>query len=302
MTASSRYVLLVTNTRRDEAVAAAAETAQLLTSFGINPLVSRQDVDGLVARGFPLEAVGVLDVPAEHTGVELAIVLGGDGTILRAADLVHSIGVPVVGINLGHVGFLAESERVDLIETVTALSHGDYEVEERVGIEVEIVVDGEITFRSWALNEVTVEKKAPANMIGIRLSVDGHDLTSFAADGIIIGTPTGSTAYSFSAGGPIVWPQVEALLVTPLSAHALFARPLIVPPSSEIVVVVDETVSPGDGTLWCDSARSSVVPAQATVRVRRSPQPVRLARLRHVDFVERLVQKFNLPSESWRNR
>lgn len=303
MSQMSRSVLLVVNTRRDEAVAAARESAQLLRDFGIAPLVSEQDIDGLRAAGFPLADVGVFEAAPAPAVVELAVVLGGDGTILRAAHLVRDRAVPVIGVNLGHVGFLAESERAALVETVTALAHGEYDVEVRLALEVEVLDGrGAASFRSWALNEVTVEKVAPSNMIGLRVAVDGHDLTSFAADGIIIGTPTGSTAYSFSAGGPIVWPEVEALLVTPLSAHALFARPLVIPPDSVVTVTVDDTVSPGTGRVWCDSTRSGDAPSGSRVRIRKSDHPVRLARLRRVDFAERLVRKFNLPSESWRNR
>ncbi len=302
MTHSTRYVLLVTNTRRDEAVVAAREAARLLSRFGISALISSQDVDGLRAAGFPLDKVGVLEEVQAECEIELAIVLGGDGTILRAAHLVRERAVPVVGINLGHVGFLAESERADLVDAVTALAQGEYDVEERTALDVDIFVDGQVTFHSWALNEVTVEKVAPANMVGIEVSVDGHDLTSFAADGIVIGTPTGSTAYAFSAGGPIIWPQVDALLVTPLNAHALFARSLVIPPTSSVMIRVDEAVSPGAGRVWCDSSRNAEAPGQSSVVVRRSAKPVRLARLHQVDFVERLVKKFNLPSESWRNR
>lgn len=298
-------MLLVTNTRRDEAVGAASEAARLLVGFGISPMVSEQDVEGLRAAGFSMDRVGILeatDVDEVDAGLELTIVLGGDGTILRAAHLVRELAVPILGINLGHVGFLAEIERADLIEAVTAVAQRDYEVEERIALDAEIVADGTVLYRSWALNEVTVEKHPPASMIGLSLAIDGHDLTSFPADGVIVGTPTGSTAYSFSAGGPIVWPQVKALLVTPLSAHALFAKPLVIPPASAVTVTIDDRIAPGGGIVWSDSARSSVAPVGSTVVVRQSKDPVRLASLHHVDFVERLVRKFNLPSESWRNR
>ncbi|HHW50018.1 MAG TPA: NAD kinase [Pseudoclavibacter sp.] len=301
MTQSPRRMLLVTNTRRDEAIAAARETAQLLGNFGIVAMVSDQDLDGLSSAAFPLNKVEIFD-EKKAQDVELVIVLGGDGTILRAAHLVRAASVPVFGINLGHVGFLAEAERADLVETVTALAQGGYEIEERVALTVDVVLNGETTFHSWALNEVTVEKSPPSSMIGLRLRIDDHDLTSFAADGIIVGTPTGSTAYSFSAGGPIVWPEIDALLVTPLNAHALFARPMVIPANSEVAVVVDDTITPGKAMVWCDSARSGAAPSGSVVRVRRSPAPMRIARLRKVPFAERLVRKFNLPSESWRNR
>lgn len=302
MTTSSRRILLVTNTRRAEAASAAREARTLLLGAGIVPVVSEQDTAGLREAGFPFEGVDVLGVHCAVAELELVVVLGGDGTILRAADLVHAQGIPVVGINLGHVGFLAESERADLVDALTSLAEGRYDVEERTSVSVELERDGSVVYHSWALNEVTVEKKAPSTMIGVRLSVDGEPLTSFAADGVMVSTPTGSTAYAFSAGGPIMWPDVDALLVTPLNAHALFARTLVIPPTSTVSIEVVGDMSPGLGAVWCDSARTYDAPIGAVARIRRSETPVRLARLKPASFVNRLVNKFNLPTESWRNR
>ena len=204
------------------------------------------------------------DDPLDHA--ELVIVLGGDGTILRAGEIVRGTDVPLLGVNLGHVGFLAESERDDLAFTVDRIASQTYEVEERMTLDVLIEKDGEVLARNWAINEATVEKASRERMIEVVLEVDGRPVTEFGCDGVVLATPTGSTAYAFSSGGPVVWPEVEALLIVPLSAHALFARPLVVAPTS--VPAVDRPHA---------RRRSRLVrrPAQrrpAARRARRGPQ------------------------------
>jgi len=235
----------------------------------------------------------------QATDLELVIVLGGDGTILRAAELTRGCPVPLLGVNLGHVGFLAESEREDLTETVTRALARDYTVEERLTLSVRVKVDSEVVYETWALNEATVEKASRERMLEVVIEVDGRPLSSFGCDGVVMSTPTGSTAYAFSAGGPIVWPGVDALLFVPLSPHALFARPLVVGPDSFFAVeVLDRTQ--GTGVLWCDGRRAHDLPRGARVVVRRSDEPVRLARLSQGPFTDRLVHKFNLPVTGWR--
>jgi len=231
--------------------------------------------------------------------LELVIVLGGDGTILRAAEMVRGCGAPLLGVNLGHVGFLAESEREDLTETVARALARDYMVEERMTLSVRVKVDAEVIYESWALNEATVEKASRERMLEVVVEVDGRPLSSFGCDGIVMSTPTGSTAYSFSAGGPVVWPSLDALLLVPLSPHALFGRALVVGPDSALAVeVLDRTQ--GTGVLWCDGRRTHDLPRGARVVVRRSPVPVRLARLSQGPFTDRLVKKFELPVSGWR--
>jgi NAD+ kinase len=131
------------------------------------------------------------------------------------------------------------------------------------------------------------------------LEVDGRPVTEFGCDGVVLATPTGSTAYAFSAGGPVVWPEVEALLLVPICAHALFARPLVVAPTSVPAV---ELLPPGDGVLWCDGRRSVSLPVGSRVEVRRSDLPVRLARFARPPFTDRLVAKFELPVYGWRGQ
>ena len=241
---------------------------------------------------------------------ELIIVLGGDGTLLRGAELARPSGVPLIGVNLGHVGFLAEAEPDGLADTVDRLVERQYVVEERMTIDVTVRASGELIASTWALNEATVEKAARERMLEVICEVDGRPLSRLGCDGVVCSTPTGSTAYAFSAGGPVVWPEVEALLMVPISAHALFAPPLVVSPSSVLAVEVI-SAAPG-GVLWCDGRRKVDLPPGARVEVRRGTLPVRLARLDGPGpagsgqeggrFTDRLVAKFGLPVTGWRGR
>jgi NAD+ kinase len=240
-----------------------------------------------------------LDRDCSLEELEVAMVLGGDGTILKAAEIVRDARVPLIGINLGHVGFLAESERDGLAEAVDRVVAKDYVVKERMTLDVRVFVEGAEVYRTWALNEATVEKSERERMLEVVVEVEEHPLSSFGCDGIVIATPTGSTAYAFSAGGPVVWPSVEALLMVPLSAHALFARPLVIKPDALVAVEVLQR-SAGHGVLWCDGRRTWQLPPGARVEVVRSDKPVLLARLRNSTFTDRLVKKFALPVAGWR--
>ena len=301
----SRFVLVVTHTAREEAIAAAAVTFEQMIAGGINPVISAADLANfkkITTNTLLAQVIGklkTLEVDCQISELELVVVLGGDGTILKAAEIVRDHSIPLMGINLGHVGFLAESEREEFTEAVRRVLDHNYEIKERLTIEVVVFVDGKEVFRTWALNEATVEKNARERMLEVVLEIEGHPLSSFGCDGVVISTPTGSTAYAFSAGGPVVWPSVEALLVVPLSAHALFARPLVVKPDAMVAVEVLQR-SAGHGILWCDGRRSWELPPGARVEVTRSSQPVKLARLRSSTFTDRLVNKFSLPVAGWR--
>jgi NAD+ kinase len=225
-------------------------------------------------------------------------VLGGDGTLLRAAELTREAGVPLLGVNLGHVGFLADVERDGFAEVAQRVVARDWSVEERMTIDVEARVGAERIADTWALNEASVEKASRDRMLEVIVEVDGRPLSRWGCDGVVCATPTGSTAYAFSAGGPVVWPQVEAMLMIPISAHALFARPLVVSPDSTLAVeVLSDTPH---GVLWVDGRRSWTLPAGTRVEVRRGAVPVRLARLHPAPFTDRLVRKFQLPVNGWR--
>jgi NAD+ kinase len=231
-------------------------------------------------------------------GCEIVLTLGGDGTFLRAAELARPAGVPMLGVNLGHVGFLAQADPHALREALELVVAGQYEVEERVTVDAEVLLDGAVADRAWALNEASLERTNRARMLEIAVSVDQRPLLRFGCDGLLCATPTGSTAYAFSTGGPIVWPNVDALLVVPNAAHALFARPIVVAPGS--VVDVDLISAEHEAVLSCDGRRSIAVPAGARVRVRRGALPVKVVRLGVGSFADRLVDKFQLPAQSLR--
>lgn len=299
MNSSERSILVVVHSRRDDTVEAARRVISELRSAGARPVLSaddRAELDDLLDG----DGVGTLGYDVALADIELAIVLGGDGTILRAAELVRGGTAPVLGINLGHVGFLAEIERDDMDDAVRRVIAKDYRVEERLALAVRVKdADDSVIYETWALNEATVEKASRERMLEVVMEVDGRPLSSFGCDGVVVASPTGSTAYNFSAGGPIIWPNVEAIAVVPLSAHALFARPLVVDPGASIAIEVLERTS-GVGILWCDGRRSHDLPPGARVVVRRSSRPVRLARLHPAAFTDRLVRKFRLPVEGWR--
>jgi NAD+ kinase len=291
----SRSILLVAHTGRVPAHEAARGTAARLREAGVTVRVLADEADELAIP----DAVAVAEDGAAND-VELVLVLGGDGTILRAAEIARAADVPLLGVNLGHVGFLAESEPAGLGDTVEHILRGDYTVEERMTVDVEVCGTDGPSWSGWALNEVSVEKSARERMVELVAEIDGRPLSTYGCDGLVLSTPTGSTAYAFSAGGPIVAPDVEALLLVPISAHALFARPLVVGPTSTIAV---ELLAHGSGALvCCDGRRIHDLPAGSRVEVRRGAQPVRLARIHQASFTERLVGKFDLPVHGWRGR
>jgi NAD+ kinase len=259
---------------------------------------------GIEVRAESEEAVhlvecGVVSVDASTAaeGCELVVILGGDGTVLRGAEMARPYDVPLLGVNLGHVGFLAEAEVDEVSSVVRKVVDRAWTVEERTTLAIGITHDGEQIATTWALNEASVEKASRERMIEMLVAIDERPLSRWGADGVVVATPTGSTAYAFSAGGPVVWPEVQALLVVPICAHALFARPLVVSPTSTIAV---EIVSNVGGVLWCDGRRTVDLPPGARVEVTRHPEPVRFARLHTAPFTDRLVAKFDLPVEGWR--
>jgi NAD+ kinase len=296
-TDSPRRVFVVAHTGREEARAVAARFCRALATHG---LTVRLLADEAADLAVDLPGLDVVEPSAgASSDCEIAVVFGGDGTILRAAELTHKSGTPLLGVNLGHVGFLAEAEHDDLEFTIDAIVHRRYSSEERLTLDVSVYRDKELVATTWALNEASVEKAARERMLEVVVEVDGRPLSRWGCDGVVCATPTGSTAYNFSAGGPIVWPGVEALLMVPISAHALFARPMVVAPSSVLAVEVLARTD-GAGVLWCDGRRTVDLPPGARIEVRRGRSPVRLARLHQAPFTDRLVAKFDLPVTGWR--
>jgi NAD+ kinase len=328
MADGNRTVLLVAHTGRPRAVNSARFIASRLSEAGLRVRVLAPEAAEL---GCDAEVVAPGERAAE--GAEIVIVIGGDGTLLRAAEIARPAGAPLLGVNLGHVGFLAEADPDDLDGTVDRVVAREYAVESRMTIDVTVRQNGGVVARTWALNEATVEKTPRVGMLELVTEVDGRPLSRLNCDGVICATPTGSTAYAFSAGGPVVWPEVEALLLVPICAHALFAGPMVVSPAATLAVeVIGGTprapvgpagfgLDPGSwrgemtgAVLWCDGRRSVDLLPGARVEVRRGEHPVRLASLlRHepgtrtpvaagAPFTDRLVMKFELPVTGWRGR
>jgi NAD+ kinase len=289
-----RSVLLLAHTGRADIADAARHAAHRLQAAGVEVRALEQEVTDIGLTGIQHCDGG----PGSAKGAELVLVLGGDGTILRAAELARAAAVPLLGVNLGRVGFLAEAESADLDLTLDRVLDRDYEVEQRMTLDVDVVVAGEVVDTGWALNECSVEKAARERMLEVLVEIDGRPLSRWGCDGVVAATPTGSTAYAFSGGGPVVWPTVEALLVVPISAHALFARPLVVGPSS--VLALNVLPSGTTGVVACDGRRTRALPHGARVEIRRGSDPVLLARTRGKPFTDTLVRKFALPVEGWR--
>jgi NAD+ kinase len=283
-----RSIALSVNWTKPAAVAAATQLCELL---------AKQQV--------AVYAIAELNVPpisncnfiaeTELPELEAVIVIGGDGTILRSAELARQHDLPLLGINHGHVGFLAEAEATELVSITKAIADRSWWIEERLTLEVCVIQDGSEIWRSWGLNEISIEKATNARIAELITAVDDHPLSRYAGDGVIVATPTGSTAYAFSAGGPVVWPSVNAVVLVPLSAHSLFARPLVISPESSVVI---ELISPA--SVWADSRRGGDIPAGARILIKRSQQPIKFLKLNNAPFTDRLVKKFELPTSGWR--
>ena len=282
---SARNLLLVCNPLRQEAVDAATVLAKDFTTGGFS-LYTISDVE--------IAGVSKCDV-ASLPALEVAVVLGGDGTMLRAAEVTREQQIPLLGVNLGHVGFLAEVEKPPLSAIVSAITKREYVLDSRMVLQYAVKRDGKTVSQGWALNEVTVERER-TSMVELFLEIDGRPISRWGCDGLICSTPTGSTAYAFSAGGPVVWPEVDALVVLPISAHALFSRPLVISPQSEIVVKVESK----EAVLSADSLRKFDLLAGDRVVITKDSHVVKLAHLTNTVFSDRLVAKFKLPVEGWR--
>ena len=279
-----RNLLIVCNPSRADAIAAAIELQQNLAStFGIYT-ISEVDIPGITKSS-------LTDLPQS----EVAIVLGGDGTMLRAAEVAKERDIPLLGVNLGHVGFLSEVERTKISDVIDALVNKSYVIDPRITLGYTVERDGVIVASGWALNEVTVEREK-ATMVELFLEIDSRPISRWGCDGLICSTPTGSTAYAFSAGGPILWPEVDALVVLPISAHALFSRPLVISPTSKIAVVIESS----EAFLSADALRKFALQRGDRVVVTKNPRIIKLAHLKNTLFSDRLVAKFKLPVEGWR--
>lgn len=298
--ATHREILLVPHLFRASNIHSAARAAEMLQDAGITVRLLEQEQMEVIETNPVLS--GLTRTAADDdaaAGCELVLVLGGDGTFLRAASYAHAQDIPVLGINLGHVGFLAEGEASSLEKVVGQVIDRSYRVVDRMTLDVAVIGDGgEVLGRSWALNECSIENSDRSRVLDATLEVDFRPVSSFGCDGVLISTPTGSTAYAFSAGGPIMWPQLDAILVVPNNAHALFAKPLVVAPTSTVAVESERQTT--QATAVMDGQRRMTVPAGSRVEVARGTRPVRWVRLDDRPFTDRLVDKFQLPVSGWR--
>ncbi|HQR79680.1 MAG TPA: NAD kinase [Actinomycetota bacterium] len=282
-----RKVLLLVHPERAAALEMATQCASGLQNHGITVFC----LDGLVA------GQGVIPDDGS-TVVDLVVVFGGDGSILRGSEIARAHDVPLLGVNLGHVGFLAELEEEEAGDIVEHIATGAFIIQERMTLDVSVVRGGSVVAESWALNEASIEKAG--RMIHVVAEVDGRPLSEWGCDGVLVATPTGSTGYAWSAGGPVVWPTVDAILLVPVSAHALFARPMVV--SSARLLAIEVLPSSPPAALWCDGRRLTPLEPGDRIEVVRGKRPVHLARLRESLFVDRLVAKFRLPVQGWSGR
>lgn len=283
---------LVPHRDRSAALALAGHVAEHLSAAGATVVVPSDDTGGrpeLVARAVDPESFA----PA----LDLAISLGGDGTMLRTVDLVAAAGVPVLGVNVGQLGYLAEVEPEDVDGALDRVMQGDFRVEERMTLSVQVTAGGEGgegkgSSGSWiAMNEAVIEKTRRGHVVRLDVDINGRFFTSYAADGVIVATPTGSTAYSFSARGPIVSPRHRCLLLTPVSPHMLFDRSLVLDPDEELCFRV--TGSRG-AVLTVDGREVGELATRDSVVCTASPTPARIVTFGTRDFHQILKTKFGL--------
>ncbi len=287
----SRKIILVLHPTRDEAHALAREVVHLLKDQNFEVLTSTDvDISGV-------SKLTDVDLIANRKDAELVLVLGGDGTILRGAEIAHGSDLPVLGINLGHVGFLAQIEKPSIANLVEVISKRSYSVEKRMTLAYRVERGTSLLTNGWALNEVAVERNTEA-MIELFVQIDHRPLSRWGCDGVICATPTGSTAYAFSAGGPVVWPDVDALVLLPLAAHALFSDPMVVSPESEIAIDVESEI----GVLSADGLRKVQLLEGDRIVLTSEKSFISLAHIDNAPFTDRLVAKFKLPVDGWRGK
>ena len=271
---NQRAIVLVVNASREEAKGAAETISKIL-------------VDAEIKIYTPADS----DIPS----VEVVLVLGGDGTILRGAEFALKENIPLLGINLGHVGFMAEVEAFTFEKVAQAVIDKDYVLDPRMLLTFQVKRGKNIIDQGWALNEISIERKS-TTMAELFVQIDDRPLSRWGCDGIICATPTGSTAYAFSAGGPVLWPEVQAMVLLPIAAHALFAKPMVIAPTSTIGITIESS----DASLSADALRKIELEKNDHIEITKNSNQVILAHLKSTIFTDRLVAKFKLPIEGWR--
>ncbi|HEY9276412.1 MAG: hypothetical protein RLY74_574 [Actinomycetota bacterium] len=285
-----RSIVLVLHPTRKEAHQLANEIVPNLRKIGIQVATSSEGINEADLRSDS-------EILSLAKNAELILVLGGDGTILRGAEIAHGSETPVLGINLGHVGFLAQIERPSNSDLIKAIADKNYLIEKRMTLSYQVERKGSVVAQGWALNEVAIERNTEA-MIELFVQIDQRPLSRWGCDGVICATPTGSTAYAFSAGGPVVWPDVDALVLLPLAAHALFSDPMVVSPQSVIAIDVESDV----GVISADGLRKVQLLEADRIKLTSERSFISLAHIDNVTFTDRLVAKFKLPVDGWRGK
>ena len=271
---NQRAILLLVNASREEAKGAAETISKILVAAGIK-IYTPTDSD--------------------IANVEVVLVLGGDGTILRGAEFALKENIPLLGINLGHVGFMAEVEAFTFEKVAQAVIDKDYVLDPRMLLTFQVKRGKNIIDQGWALNEISIERKS-TTMAELFVQIDDRPLSRWGCDGIICATPTGSTAYAFSAGGPVLWPEVQAMVLLPIAAHALFAKPMVIAPTSTIGITIESS----DASLSADALRKIELEKNDHIEITKNSKQAILAHLKSTIFTDRLVAKFKLPIEGWR--
>jgi NAD+ kinase len=282
---SVRRVGLVPHRERGEAAELAKHAAAWLAERGVEV---RIPVDDAEASGLVHLAVPRDEFP---DGLDVVMSMGGDGTMLRTVDLVYEAGVPVLGVNVGQLGYLAEVEPPDLDAALAGLVDGSFRVDERMVLEIDVGSAGPAGGRWFALNEAVLEKLHTGHLARLEVEINGTFFTTYAADGVIVATPTGSTAYSFSARGPIVSPRIRCMLLTPVSPHMLFDRSLVLDAAETVRFVVTDHRSV---TLTADGIVLGELAAGDTVSCTAGPHPARIVTFGPRDFHQILKAKFGL--------
>lgn len=223
---------------------------------------------------------------------ETMIVLGGDGTILQVATPCAKNDIPVVGINLGRVGFITEIEVENMKKAIDSLLNDKYAIEKRMLIKLEIIKDGKIAV-GYALNDVVVSKSANAKLISTNLFADDEMVTGYIADGLIIATPTGSTGYSISAGGPVVDPSMQLFIATPICPHKLSARSAIISANKEIIIRLDKDYRDNEAVVCCDGDIQGYISSGDEIRITKSQYDFKLIKMGGYSFYDTLMRKLS---------
>lgn len=283
----ARVFGIVVHPERSDARDAATTAIDIVRGAGLRVVGCKQDDWG------PAETFDVVTADDFAALVDVVLVFGGDGTFLRAAYLARDAGVPLLGVNLGRLGFLLECQLPEVSDALRRLIDGDYHVEDRMTLTATVRDGaGRVLAESWALNDASVERRDPQRLIVLEVAIGDTHLTSIPADALICASPTGSTAYAFSAGGPILSPWVEALVLTPVAPHTLFDRTMVVGPDE--VITIRPSVHHNPCVVSLDGRESLAVPLDGEVRVTRGRTPVRMVRLRPFDFYALIREKFGL--------